>query len=241
MPPQLGIQRPTLTGEILHLGRKVRAIPAQAMDEQELRRSSPGDIEGQLDAVTRELHGSSPYSRTFVLGQHRRDVNLLTVSIDYGRVEFGRIDAEVEPRMEAWVAFTAAALVFAAILALFVPHRQLLLLGIAAVAGIVASELFEWRSSQGVVQIIYLISALCVVSAILSYLWPWKAWQWGLMPFLADALWQVMGPYSTAHWGKLGPIPYIFPFYSAVLMAILPIIAAELAAYFTRRRQAKPT
>ena len=176
-----------------------------------------------------------------VLGQLRRDVNRFTVSIDYGRVECGRIDGEMEPRMEAWVAFTATALAFGAILALFVPRRQLLLLAVAAVAGIVAPVLFEWRASQGVVQVIYLISALCVVSAILSYLWPWKAWQWGLMPFLADALWQVMGPYSTAHWGRLGPIPYIFPFFSAVLMAILPIAAAELAAYLTRRHQATPT
>ena len=142
--------------------------------------------------------------------------------------------------MQAWVAFTATALALAAILALFLPRRQLLLLGIAAVVGIVAPVLFDWRASQGVVQVIYLISALCVVSAILSYLWPWKAWQWGLMPFLADAIWHVLGPYSTVASGNLGPIPYIFPFYSAVLMAILPIVAAELAAYFTRRHQAKP-
>jgi len=166
-------------------------------------------------------------------------VNPFTHSIDYGRVAFGRIDAEREPRVEAWVAFIATALALAAILALFVSYRQLLLLGIAAVAGIIAPVLFDWRSSQGVAQAIYLISALCVVSAILSYLSPWKAWQWGLMPFLADALWQVMGPYATARWGSLGPIPYIFPFYSAVLMAILPMVAAELVAYFTRRRQAK--
>jgi len=176
-----------------------------------------------------------------VLGHRRRDVNLFTVSIDYGRVAFGPIDAEREPRVEAWVAFTGTALALAAILALFVPRRQLLLLGIAAVAGIIAPVLFDWRASQGVAQVIYLISALCVVSAVLGYLWPWKAWQWGLMPFLADALWQVMGPYATARWGGLGPIPYIFPFYSAVLMAILPIVAAELVAYFTRRRQVKPT
>ena len=142
--------------------------------------------------------------------------------------------------MQAWVAFTATALALAAILALFLPRRQLLLLGIAAVAGIVAPVLFDWRASQGVVQVIYLISALCVVSAILSYLWPWKAWQWGLMPFLADAILHVLGPYSRVGPSGLGPIPYIFPFYSAVLMAILPIAAAELAAYFTRRHQAKP-
>ncbi len=146
--------------------------------------------------------------------------------------------------MQAWVAFTVTALALAAILALFLPRRQVLLLGIAAVAGIVATMLFDWRTaplhSYVVDQMTY-ISALCVVSAILGYLWPWKAWQWGLTPFLADATWQVLGPYSTVAWGNLGPIPYIFPFYSAVLLAILPIVAAELAAYFTRRHQAKPT
>src|SRR5262245_43249471 len=143
--------------------------------------------------------------------------------------------------MEGWIIFTATALVLAAILALFLPRRQLLLLGIAAVAGIVGPVLFDWRASQGVAQVIYLILALCVVSAILSYLWPWKAWQWGLVPFLADAILHVLGPYSRVGPSNLGPIPYIFPFYSAVLMAILPIVVAELAAYYTRRRQAKPT
>jgi hypothetical protein len=39
--------------------------------------------------------------------------------------------------------------------------------------------------------------------------------------------------------GNLGPIPYTFPFYSAVLLAILPTVAAELAAYFRQRHQAK--
>jgi hypothetical protein len=146
--------------------------------------------------------------------------------------------------MQAWVPFTVTALALAGILALFLPGRQVLLLGIAAAAGITATMLFDWRATplhNYVQQMTYLISALCVVSAILSYLWPWKAWQWGLMPFLADATWQVLGPYSTMAWGNLGPIPYIFPFYSAVFLAILPIVAAELTAYFTRRRQAKPT
>jgi hypothetical protein len=51
--------------------------------------------------------------------------------------------------MQSWVAFTVTALALAAILALFLPRRQLLLLGIAAVGGIVASVLFDWRASQG--------------------------------------------------------------------------------------------
>src|SRR5215208_3521938 len=70
VPAQFGGQHPTLTGEILHLGRKMRAISAQAMEEQELRRSCPGDVEGQSDAVTREFHGSSNRSagRTSAFG-----------------------------------------------------------------------------------------------------------------------------------------------------------------------------
>jgi len=49
--------------------------------------------------------------------------------------------------MQAWVTFTITALALAAILALFLPRRQLLLLGIAVVAGIVAPILFDWRAS----------------------------------------------------------------------------------------------
>jgi hypothetical protein len=137
--------------------------------------------------------------------------------------------------MQAWVAFTVTALALVAILALFLPGRQVLLLGIAAAAGIIAATLFHWH------QMIYLISAVCVVSAVLGYLWPWKAWQWGLVPFLANAIWQILGPYSTVAWTNLGPIPYFFAFYSNLFLAILPMVAAELVAYFTRRRQAKPT
>jgi hypothetical protein len=146
--------------------------------------------------------------------------------------------------MRAWVPLTVTALALAAILALLLPRRQLLLLGIAAVAGVVASVLVNWwvppRASGETYQVHYLVvalPALCFVSAILGYLWPWKAWQWGVMPFLADAIWQVLGPYSTVAWGNLGPIPYIFPFYSAALAAIPAIVAAELAARVARRRQ----
>jgi hypothetical protein len=49
--------------------------------------------------------------------------------------------------MQAWVAFTVTALALAAILALFLPRRQLLLLGIAAVAGIAAPVLRARRAA----------------------------------------------------------------------------------------------
>ena len=79
--------------------------------------------------------------------------------------------------------------------------------------------------------------ALCALAAISGYEWPRQAWQWGVAPFLATAVWSVAGPHATVQWGNLGPIPYVFPFYLAALAAIPAIIAAELAAYIARRRQ----
>ena len=143
-----------------------------------------------------------------------------------------------------WASFAAAVFFVFAILAPFLSRRHMHLLGLAALAGIVAPVLVEWLVSPRDVWKTFLVTAvpaLCVVSAILGYVWPRKAWQWGLTPFLAHAIWQVLGPYSTVKWGNLGPIPYVFPFYSAVLLAIPAIIAAEVAAYIARRRQKTPS
>ena len=134
--------------------------------------------------------------------------------------------------------FAAVVFIVVAILALFLPRRYLLLLGSAALAGIVAFVLVKWIvfPRDDVTTLLVTVPILCVVSAILGYVWPRKAWQWGLMPFLAQAIWLVMGPYSNLKWGNLGPIPYVFPFYMAVLFAIPAMIAAEVAAYLARRR-----
>jgi hypothetical protein len=127
---------------------------------------------------------------------------------------------------------------------LFLPSKQLLLLAVAVVVGITAEVLVDaWTPVNApgeMYQIRYLLTALpalCALAAILGYLWPRKAWQWGLTPFLAGALWNVAGPYSTRKWGNLGPIPYLFSFYAAAGAAIPAIIAAELAAYVARRRR----
>jgi hypothetical protein len=140
--------------------------------------------------------------------------------------------------------FAAIALGAAALLALFLPLKQVLLLGIAAALGIVAAVLVDWwtpaKTPGEVYQIRYMLTALpslCALAAVLGYLWPRKAWQWGLMPFLATAVWKVAGPYATVRWGNLGPIPYVFPFYIAALAAVPAIVAAELAAYIARRHQ----
>jgi hypothetical protein len=140
--------------------------------------------------------------------------------------------------------FAVTFAVAAGLLALFLPSQQVLLLGIAAATGIIAEVLLGWwtpaKTPGEVYQIRYVVTALpalCALAAVLGYLWPRKAWQWGLAPFLATAVWNVAGPYATVRWGNLGPIPYLFPFYIAALMAIPAIIAAELAAYVARRRE----
>ena len=140
--------------------------------------------------------------------------------------------------------FAAIVLAIAALLALFLPSRQLLLQGIAAATGIAAQVLVDaWTPANApgeLYQIRYVLTALpalCALAAILGYLWPRKAWQWGLTPFLAGAMWNVAGPYSTLRWGNLGPIPYLFSFYAAAGAAIPAITAAELAAFAARRRQ----
>jgi hypothetical protein len=76
MTSQFCIQCPTLPGEILHLGREMRAIPAEAMDEQELRRPHSSDVERQLNAVTREFHRLPPYSPTVQIQTGARGLSM---------------------------------------------------------------------------------------------------------------------------------------------------------------------
>jgi hypothetical protein len=144
--------------------------------------------------------------------------------------------------------FAVTFLAAAGLLALFLPSKQVLLLGLAAATGIVAEVLVDWwtpaKTPGEVYQIRYMLTALpalCALAAVLGYRWPHQAWQWGLAPFLATAVWKVAGPDATLRWGNLGPIPYLFPFYIAALAAIPAIAAAELAAYVARRRQKAPS
>jgi hypothetical protein len=140
--------------------------------------------------------------------------------------------------------FAVTFLVAAGLLALFLPSKHVRLLGLAAAMGVIAQLLVEWwtpaKTPGEVYQIRYMLTALpvlCAFAAMLGYLRPRQAWQWGLAPFLATAVWNVAGPYAELKWGNLGPIPYLFPFYLAALAAIPAITAAELAAYIARRRQ----
>src|SRR5262249_56402287 len=60
------------------------------MDEQELRRSRPSDVEGQLDAVTRELHGHLRIHRHSRCRPAMRRVWRLCRRPDVFRSEFNR-------------------------------------------------------------------------------------------------------------------------------------------------------
>ena len=142
--------------------------------------------------------------------------------------------------MQDWVSFAATCFFVFGFLALCLPRRHVLLLGTAALAGIVAFVLVKWLAPSRDA-FVTAVPALYVMSAILGYVWPRKAWQWGLTPFLAQAIWGVLGPYSDVKWGNLGPLPYVIPFYGAALFAIPAIIAAEVAAYIARRRQKTPS
>jgi len=110
--------------------------------------------------------------------------------------------------------------------------------------GIIVQLLVDWwtpaKTPGEVYQIRYMLTALpvlCALAAMLGYRQPRQAWQWVVAPFLATAVWNVAGPYVAITWGNLGPIPYLFPLYLAALAAIPAMTAAELAAYFARRRQ----
>jgi hypothetical protein len=135
--------------------------------------------------------------------------------------------------------FAIFILAAAGLLALFLPSKQVLLIGLAAASGIFADVLVDWWT-RGAYQTRYILTVLpflCALAAFLGYLWPWKAWQWGLVPFLAAAIWNVAGPYATASSGNLGPFSYVFTFYAAAWAAIPAIIVAELAACIARRRR----
>ena len=78
--------------------------------------------------------------------------------------------------------FTAIFVVIAGLLALFLPSKQVLLLGIAAALGIVAEVLVDWwtpaKTPGEVYQIRYMLTALpalCAFAAMLGYRRPRQA------------------------------------------------------------------
>ena len=77
--------------------------------------------------------------------------------------------------------------------------------------------------------------ALCIVAAALGYRSPRKAWIWGLLPLAAQWLWDVPG--SSVGTGNMGPVAHLVVLIMYALSAIPSVIAAEIAAYVSRRKR----
>jgi len=77
--------------------------------------------------------------------------------------------------------------------------------------------------------------ALCIVSAALGYRSPRRAWIWGLLPLAAQWLWDLPG--SSVGAGNMGPFAHVVVLIMYVLSAIPSVIAAESAAYVSRRKR----
>jgi hypothetical protein len=125
---------------------------------------------------------------------------------------------------------------------------KMLYLVAAALAGIVALDLVE-RNAGCTIDVcktasleafrfwywLAAVPALCIVSGVLGYLSPSKAWIWGLAPMAAQWVWEVPG--SSVGNGNLGPFAYVVVLIGYALSAIPSIIVAEIAASVSRRRK----
>jgi len=119
---------------------------------------------------------------------------------------------------------------------------RVLSFALAALAGLLAIIVVE--HSTGSIEAFRLwywlaaMPALCIVSAILGYANPHHAWRWGVIPLLAQWLWQLYGEESQIGTGNLGPFAHVVIFAMYVLAAVPCVLAAEIAAYFARKHRA---
>lgn len=75
------------------------------------------------------------------------------------------------------------------------------------------------------------IPTLCLVSFMMGYLSPERAWRWGAVPLGAQTLWM----FATQGLGNLWPLGLIV----SGIFAVPPILAARFGA-FIHRRTARP-
>jgi hypothetical protein len=71
------------------------------------------------------------------------------------------------------------------------------------------------------------IPALCLVSLVMGYLSPDRAWRWGAIPLGAQTAWM----FATQGFGNLWPLGLIV----SGIFAVPPILAARLGAFIHRR------
>ena len=72
------------------------------------------------------------------------------------------------------------------------------------------------------------ISVLCIMSAVMGYLSPDRAWRWGAVPLGAQTLWM----FATQGLGNLWPLGLIV----SGISAVPPILAASSGTFFGRRK-----
>jgi hypothetical protein len=77
---------------------------------------------------------------------------------------------------------------------------------------------------------------LCVMSAAFAYHVPRQVWLWGVAPLLGQWLWVLVGQGAQIGAGNLGPFAHVVVFGQYALSAIPCVIAAEIAAYWSRSR-----
>jgi hypothetical protein len=117
-------------------------------------------------------------------------------------------------------------------------RNALLFIGTALV-GAVAIALVVWNTgSPAAFRAWYwlaAIPALCIVSAVLGYWIPRHAWRWGMAPLLGQWLWEILASGTQIGTGSLGPFAHVVVFVGYALTAVLCIVAAEIAAFLSRR------
>jgi hypothetical protein len=79
---------------------------------------------------------------------------------------------------------------------------------------------------------------LCVMAAAFGAWVPRRAWRWGVAPLLGQWLWEVAVHGDQIGIGNLGPFAHLVVFGQYALTAIPCVIAAEVAASWSRTRSA---
>jgi len=111
---------------------------------------------------------------------------------------------------------------------------------LAALAGLSTTLLLDARSS-GLLRESYwtlIIPLFCILSATIGYSAPKRAWIAGVAPLFGQWLWQIIAHGDQIGIGNLGPFAHVVVLGQYALAAIPGVIAAEIAAYVSRRRSA---
>jgi len=83
-----------------------------------------------------------------------------------------------------------------------------------------------------------IMPTLVVQCAVFGYLVPKRAWLWSAAPLFGQWLWQIIVHGDQIGIGNLGPFAHLVVLGQHALTAIPCVLAAEIAAYVSRRRSA---